>query len=107
AHVFNITIGYDLKGFSARLSYLFQTDKLTGIGYDGVIPTTRLSSYTSDYGRWDLTLQQKLFQNIQLFANFNNLNNRYDQSCIGADLTHPSYIEYYGFTMDLGIRVNL
>ena len=107
AHVFNITIGYDLKGFSARLSYLFQTDKLTGIGYDGVIPTTRLSSYTSDYGRWDLTLQQKLFQNIQLFANFNNLNNRHDQSCIGSALLYPSYIEYYGFTMDVGIRVNL
>ncbi len=54
-----------------------------------------------------MTLQQKIFQNIQLFANFNNLNNRYDQSCIGADLTHPSYIEYYGFTMDVGIRVSL
>jgi len=107
AHIFNITIGYDLDGFSARLSYLYQTDKLTGIGYDGVLPTTRLSSYTSGYGRWDLTLQQKLFQNIQLFANFNNLNNRHDQSCIGSDLIYPSYIEYYGFTMDLGMRVNL
>jgi len=107
AHIFNITIGYDLGGFSARLSYLYQTDKLTGIGYDGVLPTTRLSSYTSGYGRWDLTLQQKLLQNIQLFANLNNLNNRHDESCIGADLIYPSYVEYYGFTMDLGIRVNL
>jgi len=105
--IFNITIGYDLGGFSARLSYLYQTDKLNSIGYDGIIPTSKFSSYTSSYGRWDMTLQQKIFQNIQLFANFNNLNNRYDQSCIGADLTHPSYIEYYGFTMDVGIRVSL
>ena len=107
AHIFNITIGYDLGGFSARLSYLYQTDKLTSIGYDGVIPSSRLSSYTAGYGRWDLTLQQKLYQNILLFANFNNLNNRHDQSNIGAELKHPSYIEYYGFTMDAGIRVNL
>jgi outer membrane receptor protein involved in Fe transport len=107
AHIFNITIGYDLGGFSARLSYLYQTDKLTGIGYDGVIPTSRLSSYTGGYGRWDLTLQQKFYQNFQFFANFNNLNNRQDQNFIGSNLEHPSYIEYYGFTMDLGIRYNL
>jgi len=106
AHIFNITIGYDLGGFSARLSYLYQTDKLTSIGYDGIIPTSRLSSYTSGYGRWDFTLQQKLYQNIQLFANFSNLNNRHDENCIGSDLKHPSYIEYYGFTMDFGIRYN-
>ena len=105
-HIFNITVGYDLGGFSARLSYLYQTDKLTGIGYDGVVPTSRLSSYTSGYGRWDLTLQQKLYQNFQLFANFNNLNNRHDQNCIGSELNCPSYIEYYGFTMDMGIRAN-
>lgn len=106
-HIFNMTIGYDLGGFSARLSYLYQTDKLTSIGYDGVIPTTRLSSYTSGYGRWDLTLKQKLYQNIQMYANFSNLNNRHDRNCIGADLKNPSYIEYYGFTMDLGVRFNL
>ena len=106
-HIFNITIGYDLGDFSARLSYLYQTDKLTSIGYDGVVPTSRLSSYTSGYGRWDLTLQQKLYQNILFFANFNNLNNRHDQSSIGAELNYPSYIEYYGFTMDAGIRINL
>lgn len=106
AHIFNITVGYDLGGFSARLSYLYQTDKLTSIGYDGVVPTSRFSSYTSGYGRWDLTLQQKLYQNIQLFANLNNLNNRHDQNCIGAELNHPSYIEYYGFTMDVGTRIN-
>jgi TonB-dependent receptor len=107
ANIFNITIGYDIEGFSARLSYLYQTDKLTGIGYDGIYPTSRLSSYTGGYGRWDLTLQQKLYENIQIFANFNNLNNRHDQNFIGSDLSHPSYIEYYGFTMDLGVRFNL
>lgn len=107
AHIFNITIGYDYEGFSARLSYLYQTDKLTGIGYHGTNPTSWLSSYTGGYGRLDLTLQQKLLPNLQLFANFNNLNNRHDQNFLGSSLTHPSYIEYYGLTMDLGVRYNL
>ncbi len=107
ANIFNITIGYDIGNFSARLSYLYQTDKLTGIGYSGTYPTTKLSSYTGGYGRWDLALQQKLYQNVQVFANFNNLNNRHDQNFIGSDLNHPSYIEYYGFSMDLGVRYNL
>ena len=107
ANIFNVTIGYDLGGFSARVSYLYQADKLTGIGYDGVVPTSRLSSYTGGYGRWDLTLQQKFFRNFQVFANFNNLNNRHDENFIGANLNNPSYIEYYGFTMDLGVRYNL
>lgn len=107
AHIVNITIGYDLGDFSARLSYLYQTDKLTGIGYDGVVPSSRLSSYTGGYGRWDLTLQQKFYQSLSVFANFNNLNNRRDQNFIGSKLVHPSYIEYYGFTMDIGVRYNL
>lgn len=107
AHIFNITIGYDFGDFSARLSYLYQTDKLTGIGYAGVVPTSRLSSYTGGYGRWDLSLQQKFYQNLQVFANFNNLNNRHDQNFIGSALNNPSYIEYYGFSMDLGIRYSL
>lgn len=106
-HIINITIGYDWEGFSARASYLYQTDKLTGIGYDGVLPTSRLSSFQGAYGRWDLTLQQKIDKNFQVFANFNNLNNRHDQNLIGANLSNPSYIEYYGFTMDLGVRFNL
>lgn len=108
SHIFNMTLGYDIGGFSARLSYLYQTDKLAGIGYNGVVPSSHLSSYSGGYGRWDLTIQQKLEDtNFQLFANFNNLNNRHDQNFIGSNLINPSYIEYYGFTMDLGFRYNL
>ncbi len=107
ADIVNFTLGYDLGGFSARLSYLYQTDKLTGLGYDQTVPSTLLSTYTGLYARWDLTLQQKFLQKFVIFANFNNLNNRPDQNFTGSTLTDPSYIEYYGFTMDLGIRFML
>ena len=105
--IFNLTIGYDLGGFSLRASYLYQTDKLTGIGYIGTVPSPILSSYTGPYARWDITLQQKLTKNVVVFLNLNNLNNRPDQNFTGSTLKDPSYIEYYGFTMDVGVRVTL
>ena len=108
SHIFNVTLGYDLEGFSARLSYLYQTDKLTSIGYDASgYPSPVLSTYAGPYGRWDLTLQQRLGTHVQLFANFNNINAQPDRSLVGLNPNNPSYIEYYGFTMDLGFRYTL
>jgi TonB-dependent receptor len=107
ANIANVTIGYDLGGFSARLSYLYQADKLTGIGYSGSYPSTVFSSYTGPYERWDLSVQQKITSNIQLFVNLNNINARPDKNYTGSTLSNPKYFEYYGFTMDLGARLNL
>jgi len=102
AHILNLTIGCDYKGFSMRLSYLYQTDKVTYIDRN-----TILDQFTGDYARWDLSLQQKLSKKFQLFANFNNLNSRPDRSFRGEALVNPTYIEYYGFTMDFGIRYKI
>ncbi len=107
ANIANITLGYDLGGFSARLSYLYQANKLTGIGYSGGYPSTVFSSYTGTYERWDLSVQQKIYSNIQLFVNLNNLNARPDKNYTGSTLSNPQYFEYYGFIMDFGIRLNL
>ncbi len=102
AHILNVTLGYDYENFSARLSYLLQTDKVTYIDRNDY-----LDNYSGTYSRWDLTLQQKLDWGIQVFANFTNLNNRPDKNYRGKALVDPTYIEYYGFTMDLGIRYKL
>ncbi|MDZ7288797.1 MAG: TonB-dependent receptor [candidate division KSB1 bacterium] len=100
AHILNATLGYDYKGFSARLSYLYQTDKTTWIDTEPI-----LDNFSGAYARWDLTFQQRLGRTgLQLFANLTNLNNRHDQNFRGYTLTDPTYLEYYGFTMDLGAR---
>jgi TonB-dependent receptor len=99
AHIANVTLGYDYKGFSARLSFLYQTDKVTFIDREPV-----LDRFTGAYARWDLAVWQSLGRGLQLFANFVNLNNRPDQNFRGVDMRDPTYIEYYGFTMDVGIR---
>jgi len=99
AHIANITLGYDYGGFSARLSFLYQTDRVSGIARD-----PGLDSFTGEYQRWDLTLQQNLQWGLQVFANLANISARPDESFRGYKLINPTYIEYYGFTMDLGVR---
>ncbi|MCG3119661.1 MAG: Vitamin B12 transporter BtuB [bacterium] len=100
AHIANVTLGYDLKGFSTRLSYLYQTDKVAFISREPA-----LDNFSGAYSRWDLTVQQKVGgTGLQLFANLSNLNGRPDKSFRGDQLVDPTYIEYYGFTMDLGAR---
>jgi hypothetical protein len=49
-------------------------------------------------------VSQKLQSGLEIFANFNNLNNRPDQNFRGSATENPTYIEYYGFTMDIGAR---
>ncbi|NIA30083.1 MAG: TonB-dependent receptor [Actinobacteria bacterium] len=99
AHIANVTLGYDYKNFSARLSYLYQADKVTFISTE---PT--LDNFSGSYSRWDFTLRQKLDWGVEVFANFNNLNGTPDRSFRGDALVNPTYIEYYGFTMDAGVR---
>jgi len=104
SNLFNITVGYDYEGFSARLSYLFQSDRVGGVD----LTNSALDTYTADYWRWDLTLQQSISSwGIQFFANLSNLNGRPDETLLRYQFYHPSFLEYYGFTMDVGVRFKL
>ena len=104
ANILNVTLGYDFEGFSARLSYLFQSDRVAGI--NATDPS--LSSLNRPYERWDLTLQQSLFDwGVQVYANFANINARPDEAELDYQYYHPTFLEYYGFTMDIGFRFTL
>jgi TonB-dependent receptor len=99
-HIANVTLGYDYKGFSGRLSYLYQTDRVAFIAAQ---PAG--DNFSGAYERWDLTLQQKIGRTgVQLFANLTNLNNRPDRNFRGSTSVNPTYIEYYGFAIDGGVR---
>ena len=99
-HIANVTVGYDFKGFSARFSMLYQTDTSTSINATNAL----FDSFSGDYLRYDLSLRQKLPRGLEVFANFNNLSSRPDRNFRGAVDANPSFIEYYGFTMDVGAR---
>jgi TonB-dependent receptor len=118
--VLNLTVGYDLGGLSARLSFLFQGQMLgTGgsgetagnirgsssrMGNVAIGIRPELDPYTDDYYRWDLTVQQKLpWKGWQTYLNANNITDSIDQQSLSV-LGKLKAREYYGRTFDVGIR---
>ena len=97
--ILNISLGYDFKGFSARVSMLYNDDIFSGASV-----FTELRSYTGSYLRWDLSLKQDLpIEGLQIFANVNNISGTMDKT-YNQGVTYPVYIEHYGMAFDLGLR---
>lgn len=99
--ILNLTVGYDLGGFSARVSYQYTDNILRG--FDTTFEEE--DSNTSAYRRWDFSARQNLprLDGLQLFLNVNNISNRPDRQFTsqGERLTG---VEYYGRTATLGVR---
>lgn len=98
-HILNATLGYDFRGFSARLSFLYQDNVLGN-------PSTReeLDSYTDAVRRWDLIIYQKLpWNGFKAYMNLNNITNSSDRRFVSV-LEKLSSADYYGRTIDIGVR---
>ena len=97
--IFNLSISYDYKGFSGRLSVLSKSDVFMRTNF-----WPALREATDDYTRWDLSVKQKLPVNgLEVFLNISNITeaidiNRYRS---GNSLTSE---QHYGKTIDLGFR---
>jgi len=97
--ILNATIGYDIMGFSARLSFVYQDNVLGGISR-----RAELDPFSDAHYRWDLIVNQKLPVNgLQLFLNINNITNRPDRRFVSV-LELLSSADYYGTTADIGVR---
>ena len=97
-HLLNFSIGYEKGGFSGRLSLFVQPKSLATIGEFEATDT-----YTSNYARWDLALQQKIGYGLSLYADFLNISNEPEGSYYGVE-KFPLDQEYFGWYADLGIR---
>ena len=101
-HIWNVSLGYDYKGFSVRISMLYNTDIFSG---NSMFWEER--SYTADYMRFDLSLKQNLpVKGLQVFLNMNNITGTLDRT-YQRSLSYPTYLEHYGMTFDLGMRWRL
>ena len=101
----NISLGYDIDGFSGRISLFHQSDY-----YSSYSASRRGDVLISGYYRVDLALKQKITDYLTLQLNVSNLTNHKDQNMI--DNKPNGYIipnrgENYGVTADLGVRVDL
>ncbi len=101
-NILHMSLGYDYKGFSFRVSMLYQANIFKNPNF---YPELRASS--DDYLRWDVSLKQKLpVKGLQLFLNANNITASTDVVLNDAR-NLPTSIEHYGMTMDIGLRWNL
>jgi TonB-dependent receptor len=97
----NIALGYDLGGFSGRISVFHQAE------YNDALRATR-QSYTIDgeFTRLDLALKYRITNNFSVFLNVNNITNveesnyNYDGD---NDIRRFNRSERYGTTIGFGI----
>lgn len=102
-NILNVTLGYDYKGFSVRISSLHSAKIFTG-----PTPWTQLRAFTDAYTRWDITLKQDLpyIGGLQVYCNLNNITGAKDASSISASTGVPERIEHYDSMIELGLRGN-
>jgi TonB-dependent receptor len=100
--VYNLNIGYEIKGFSARLSMISQGETLQFVG-----SREELDGYFSGFTRWDFAMNQKINDLTKIYFNFNNITNTPEVITLGENVSFPVEEEFFGWTMDLGIRIRL
>jgi len=99
--ILNFAVGVDYKGFSSRLSMLYQNNIFKKPDF---WMQNRINS--DKYIRWDLSIKQELpWYGIQIFMNLNNITGENDTD-INQKNGYPVSIERYGMTGDLGLRVS-
>lgn len=98
--ILNCSLGYDYKGFSGRISVLFQGNTLSSVG-----SRPELDGFTKNLLRYDLSLKQNMSQNLQIFFNLNNFTNSADISTEPIK-GYETSASYYHWTADLGLRYN-
>lgn len=101
----NISLGYDIGGFSARISLFHQSEYNLSFSASGTTDQV-INSFT----RIDLALKHQLTDYVSLMLNFNNLTNIEESNSIfnrstGWKILNTS--EKYGLTADLGVRITL
>jgi TonB-dependent receptor len=97
--IVNVSLGYDIKGFSTNFSLLYQGNTTRSVGN-----LEEQDTFTKDFIKIDLKLRQKLpLKGLEIYCNLSNLTDRYDETY----QNEPRYfrdIDQYGFTIDIGLR---
>jgi len=101
----NIALGYDIDGFSGRISFFHQGDYTRTF-----TARSRGDIVVGSFSRLDLALKQKITDNISLMLNVTNLTNTQEPTSAiygetGWDLART--LDRYGMSGVFGVRVEL
>lgn len=97
-HLVNVSLGYDIGGFSARVSMTYQGESLRSSGSQ-----KEKDRWNQSFKRWDFSLRQRISENLDVFVSGANLNNQSDGSYQGLD-PRPTGLNFYGAMYDLGLQ---
>lgn len=100
-HIVNVTLGYEKKGFSARVTMNYQGNKLTSSGRD----ETR-DKYSEEYLRWDAVVSQEFGKRLRVMINFINFTNEPELTYSWRP-EYPTASRYYGWAVNLAVRYDL
>ena len=101
--LFNVSLGYDYKKFSGRISCNYQ---------DGVLVTEQHRpdgadvESTRSFMKWDAQLKYNITKNFSIFGTVSNFTLSSDRK--RRDITnYPSSVEYYGATAYIGFKYDI
>jgi len=101
----NVSLGYDYKGFSARLSFRFQGNVISRIN-----TRPELNEYTNNVYKFDFVVKQRIplkFADFEVFLNAINFTNvPYMRYSIYPNKGETNtYTRYSGRMFQLGVRL--
>lgn len=110
-HLVNLSLGYERKGFSARVSMIYQGNSLfvdeepdMGRLARSVGATPELDNFVGSTMRWDLVVKQKFKEQFQVFLYVNNFTNVKESTYLAGSVKNLITSTFtYGMTIDLGL----
>jgi len=100
-HSFNVVLGYDLGGFSGRVSLQYQDEIFVKITAD-----EELFENQRPFPRVDISLTQGITPQLKGFLNFINITNSYDERFL-SNAGWDTYIDNFGWQVQGGLRFQL
>lgn len=101
----NLALGYDLGGFSGRISVFYQDE------YNRTFsPNRRSDEVQNSFTRVDLSLRQHITRNLSIFVNINNLTNAKEGTSSVNRVENWRLLneeQTFGVTADVGLRVQM
>ena len=107
----NLSIGYEYKGFSARVSMIYQGESLfvdeeaeMGRLAKSIGAVPEKDNIVGATTRWDVVVKQRIKKNFEVFLYLNNLGNAKEQTFIAGSVNKLMTSNFvYGTTIDLGL----
>lgn len=103
----NVSLGYDFRAFSARLSVFHQDRYNTSFAGN---ERTGFDNLRSGYTRVDLAFKQAVGERVRLLLNVNNLTGVEESALRYSSFLDRTFVndsEIYGTTVDFGFRLDL